>query len=268
MFIDRGYRFDHSRAERNSGISLRSAELTGTTAIDIAPLRGSLASCLQLIVITSLHKYAAIGCSLLIIIAGATTVVAQSRTYPKEIRGYKVERTVVEIKKPEQTNEKSGNSNTQPANDGANQTEKSADPDSDVDSLIKLGQPQLARVTPLGITFEVPIVVSPVKQSGHVDFLVFEDMVVNGTSVDIDEYHHAYDLPNKQLLTLHQPLRFYIYLPSAVLAALGEWSGSKETWPVTGRVYVFGKFKKGLLSFKRVVPVELNLTIRNPLKKR
>jgi hypothetical protein len=90
-------------------------------------------------------------------------------------------------------------------------------------------------------------------------------MVVNGTSVDIEEYHHPFDLPNKQPLTLSQPLRFYIFLPTAVLAALGDWSDSKETWPVIGRVYVFGKFKKSLFSFKRVVPVELNLTMRNPL---
>jgi hypothetical protein len=204
-------------------------------------------------------------------VAGASPAQTKSpTTYPKEIRGYKVERTVVEVKKSETKNEKSGNDQSR-GNDSANQTarqkESPADPDTDVDALIQLGQPQLARVTPLGITFEVPIVVSPVKQNGHVDFLVFEDMVVNGTSVDIDEYHHAFDLPNKQPLTLRQPLRFYIYLPSAVLAALGDWSDSKETWLVTGRVYVFGKFKKGPFSFKRVVPVELNVTIRNPLKR-
>ena len=205
------------------------------------------------------------------LVAGAYPAQIKSTpTYPKEIRGYKVERTVVEIKEPETKNDKSGTDKSQRGNDGANQTanqtESSAGPESDVDELIQLGQPQLARVTPLGITFEVPIVISPVKQSGHVDFLVFEDMVVNGTSVDIDEYHHAFDLPNKQPLTLRQPLRFYIYLPSAVLAALGDWSDSKKTWPVTGRVYVFGKFKKGLFSFKRVVPVELNVSMRNPLR--
>ena len=185
-------------------------------------------------------------------------------TYPKEVRGYKVERTVVEIKKPET---KSGTDKNQSGNDGSNQTENSTAPDSDVDSLIQLGKPQVARVTPLGITFEVPIVVAAIKQSGHVDFLLFEDMVVNGTSVDIDEYHHSFDLPNKQPLTLREPLRFYIYLPNALLAALGDWSDSKETWPVTGRVYVCGKFKKGLFSFKRCVPVELSLTMRNPLRR-
>lgn len=171
---------------------------------------------------------------------------AQTRSYPKEIRGYKVERTVVEVRKPKKA--------------------RNTPADSDVDQLIQFGEPTLARMTPLGVTLEIPIVVAPIKQSGHVAFLVFEDMVVNGTSVEIDEYHRAFDLPNKKPLTLNEPLRFYIYLPSAVLATVGDWADSKETWPVTGRVYVFGKFKKSLFSFKRCVPVELNLTMRNPLR--
>ena len=216
---------------------------------------------------TTRKKLVAISCVVLTLISGLTTVLPQTRTYPKEIRGYKVERTVVEIKKTETKAQKSGQDRRK-RNDGAAQSNSAANSEGDVDELIQLGKPQLARVTPLGITFEVPIVVSPVKQSGHVDFLVFEDMIVNGTSVNIDEYHRVFDLPNKQPLILREPLRFYIYLPSAMLAALGDWSDSKETWPVTGRVYVFGKFKRGLLSFKRVVPVELNLTLRNPLKER
>jgi hypothetical protein len=193
------------------------------------------------------------------------------RTYPKEIRGYKVERAVVEIKKTERKNDASsrsqGQSQPQTQNQtGDGQTASAPRDDSDPDALIKLGKPQLARVTPLGVTFEVPIVVAPVKQSGHIDFLLFEDMVVNGRSVEIDEYHRAFDLPNKQPLTLREPLSFYIYLPGALLAAVDDWSNSKETWPVTGRVYVFGKFKKGWFSFKRCIPVELNVSMRNPLR--
>jgi hypothetical protein len=182
----------------------------------------------------------------------------QQRAYPDNIRGYKVERTVVEIKKPENKNQ---------ANDGV-----AASSDSDVDQLITFGQPSIAHATPLGVTFEVPVIVAPVKQSGKVDFLVFEDMEVNGHSVQIDEYNHSFGLPDKKALTLRDPLRIYIYLPNAILAALGDWTDSKDTWPVTGRVYVFGKFKKKILgistSFKRVVPVELNLTMRNPLKEK
>ncbi len=209
----------------------------------------------------------AIGCVVLALVT-VTTVSPQTRAYPKDIRGYKVERTVVEIRRPETKNPKAGNDKSQIPSDDADQSGRATSSEADVDQLIQLGKPQLARVTPLGITFDVPIVVSPVKQSGHVDFLVFEDMVVNGTSVNIDEYRRVFDLPNKQTLTLRDPLRFYIYLPSAMLAALGDWSDTKETWLVTGRVYVFGKFKKGPFSFKRVVPVELNLSMRNPLKER
>ena len=182
----------------------------------------------------------------------APAALAQTRSYPKEIRGYKVERAVVELKKPKRNSKQ---------RDAENQRD-----DSDIDQLIDFGQPQLARVTPLGVTLEIPIVVAPIKQSGHVEFLVFEDMVVNGTSVEIDEYHRDFDLPNKHPLTLQKPVRVYLYLPQAALATIGELTDSKQTWPVTGRVYVFGKFKKGIFSGKRCVPVELNLTMRNPLR--
>jgi hypothetical protein len=197
-------------------------------------------------------------------------VSAQTRSYPNEIRGYKVERTAVEVKKPEPKGKSSGKDKPQSNSQGSTKTtNETANPDAaDVDQLITFGRPHLASVTPLGISFDVPIVVAPIKQSGHVEFLLFEDMRVNDHSVEIDEYHRAFDLPSKRALTLGEPLRFYIYLPVAALAAVDEWNNSKETWPVTGRVYVCGKYKKFLFSFKRCVPVELNLAMRNPLKER
>lgn len=200
---------------------------------------------------------------------------AQGQTYPKEIRGYKVERAAVELKSTEKKKpSKSGNSSAG-AQDGASSTHDNSSNQtstasskavSAVDQLITFGSPSIARVTPLGITFNVPVVVAPIKQSGKVDFLLFEDMMVNHHSIEIDEYNRAFDLPTKKPLTLNEPLRFFIYTPIAALAAVGEWSDSRETWPVTGRVYVCGKYKKFLLSFKRCVPVELNLTMRNPLR--
>ena len=186
------------------------------------------------------------------------TAVSQSRAYPDKIRGYKVERTVVEVKKRDDQNGKNNR-----VQDG-----RAAGQDANVDQLISFGKPAFARATPLGITFEVPIVVAPVTQNGKVDFLVFEDIEINGRSVNISEYNHSFKLPNSAPLTLESPLRIYIYLPGALLAAINEWTDSKETWPVTGRVYVFGKFKKSLFSFKRCVPVELDLTMRNPLKEK
>src|ERR1700694_5613508 len=97
--------------------------------------------------------------------AGSLTQNNSSRPYPKEIRGYKIERTAIEIKKPDSKNKNSNNNG---------QTEEQEVSESDVDALIHFAKPQLARVTPLGITFKVPIVVAPVTQKGRVDFLMFE----------------------------------------------------------------------------------------------
>lgn len=211
---------------------------------------------------------------LYLIFSFPTDASAQPRSYPKEIRGYKVERAAVEIRNKETKPSSSRNEKTENRNQDASRTSSQTSsstssasaPDSNVDQLITFGSPQVARVTPLGITFEVPVVVAPVKQSGRVDFLLFEEMTVNQHSVQIDEYHRAFDLPNKRPLTLREPLRFYIYLPVVALAAVDEWQNSKATWPLTGRVFVCGKFKRFLFSFKRCVPVELDLTMRNPLR--
>ena len=199
--------------------------------------------------------------------------------YPKEIRGYKVERAAVELKSgaekknppkpnPPAVNQDEATNNKSQGSPSDQTSTPAAITNANVDQLITFGSPSLARITPLGITFNLPVVVAPIKQSGHVDFLLFEDMAVNGHSVEIDEYHREFDLPTKKPLTLREPLRFFIYTPVAALAAVGEWSNSKEIWPVKGRVYVCGKYKKFLLKFKRCVPVELKLTMRNPLRER
>ena len=203
-----------------------------------------------------------------LVVAISFGAAAQTAEYPKEIRGYKVERAVVEIKRPESkqktSKDQSQTDNTRPSREAQNPSGSG----SDTDSLVQLGKPQLARVTPLGVTFELPMIIAPLKQSGHVDFVLFENMVVNETSVELDEYHRGFDLPNKKPLALSAPLRVYLYLPSAVLAAIDEWSSSKPAWPVKGRAYVCGSFKKSIFSFKRCVPVEINATIRNPLQNR
>lgn len=177
------------------------------------------------------------------------TVVPAQQTYPKEIRGYKIERAKVEIKRQKEA-------------DDARNTGGAGD----ADALIQVGEPRVARVTPLGLTLEVPITVAPVKQGGRVDFLTFEEMNVNGTPVTVEEYQYPFDLPNKEALVLPQPVRLFISAPRLLLGAIDEWGNSKELWPVTGRVYVFGRFKKFLFKFKRAVPIELSLSLSNPLR--
>jgi hypothetical protein len=173
---------------------------------------------------------------------------ATPRAYPKEIRGYKLARAKVEIKK-----------NAEAKKDGGDDAQ-------DADALIQFGEPRIVSTTPLGITLEVPVTVAAVKQGGRVDFLTFEDMVVNGMPVTIEDYMNPFDLPNKQAVALPQPVRLFISSPRAIAGALNDWSNPQETWPVTGRVYVFGHYKKFIFTAKRVVPVELSLTLPNPLR--
>jgi len=192
----------------------------------------------------TIHRFALVLALVFTSLAGLAE--AQAPVYPREIRGYKVERAVVELKKDKK----------QPVTEA------------DEDALLRLGEPRFGDTTPLGISVEVPIVVSPVKQKGHVDFMMFEEVVVNGTSVDIDEYQREFDLPNEKPLTLKDPLKIYINLPGVVLTAIGEWGNSKETWLITGRIYACGKFNKSILKFKRCIPIELKLNFPNPLKQR
>ena len=172
-----------------------------------------------------------------------------ARDYPKEIRGYKVERAEVELKRRR-----------------AGEEDRAASAAPGEPSLITLGEPKVTSISPLGVYLEVPVTVAAVKQGGRVDFLTFEEMVVNGTPVTIDEYRHSFELPNDRPVTLPDPVTLYISTPRALFGALGEWSAPKDIWPVTGRVYVFGRFKKFFFTFKRVVPVELTLSFRNPLR--
>jgi hypothetical protein len=181
-----------------------------------------------------------------LVLSFSQLVSSQQPNYPKEIRGYKVERTAVEMKKDQKSN-------------GPSQ--------SDPDTLVRFGEARLNGVTPLSIKLEIPLVISPVTQKGHVEMLMFEDVVINGTPVKIEDYVREFDLPNTSERTLDEPLRLSVNLPHALIAGIGELTNAKETWPVTGRVYVLGHYKKFLFTFKRAVPVEIDFTMRNPLKK-
>src|SRR5689334_7577761 len=183
----------------------------------------------------------------------AAVCFSQTREYPKEIRGYKVERAAVELKPREnqkvtKSSQQTPGSHDNSSTDGTGASlpapisSASPDPDPSVDHLITFASASLARFTPLGITLNMPVVGAPIRQSGHVDFLLFEEMIVNGNSITIDEYHRGFDLPTKKPLTLREPLRFFISLPTAAVAVIGEEVKPQEMWPVTGRVYVCGKY--------------------------
>jgi hypothetical protein len=201
---------------------------------------------------------------LLVLICGLDSLAQRSNDagttslMPKEVRGYKIHRARIKMK---ETSESSKNKR-----DKKKDKSETDEYDEDEPLLIQLGEPELVGVTPLGVTFDVPVILPAVKQQGDVDLLVFEDMRVNDTPVTIADHVHPFKVPNKEPLTLTPSLRIFVSTPQAVLRTVDEIFNSKEVWPVTGRVYVCGHFKKFLLKFKRAVPVELQTTITNPLR--
>jgi hypothetical protein len=186
---------------------------------------------------------------------------AQGDVLPKDVRGYKVHRAEVELKKTGATDKTESSEKA----DRKRRVSGEKEYTEDEPLLVRLGEPTLVKVTPLGVTFDVPVIVGAVKQSGDVDRLVFENMTVNETGVTIEDYEHQFKLPNKEPLTLNPPLRIFISTPQAVVRTVDEIFNSKEVWPVTGRIYVCGHFKKYLFKFKRAIPIELNTSIKNPL---
>jgi len=170
-----------------------------------------------------------------------------ARDYPKSIRGYKLEKARIIVSRQK--------------------SESRGGPGEDVpDAIVQIGTARLESITPFGITFELPVSLSAVRQGGHVDFLTFEDVVVNGTQVQVEDYHSEFELPVAGTAELPAPIMVSISLPHALFGALDEWSDSKSTWNISARVYIFGRFKKFLLKFKRVIPVEIQQEISNPLQ--
>jgi hypothetical protein len=183
---------------------------------------------------------------------------SSSAPLPKEVRGYKVHRAKVEMKEKSDPGKKKS--------DKKKDKSEKDEYDEDEPLLIRLGEPELVRVTPLGVTFDVPVILAAVKQQGDVDLLVFEDMKVNDTPVTLEDYIQPFKLPNKEPLTLSPSLRIFVSTPQAVLRTIDEIFNSKEVWDVTGRIYVCGNFKKYLLKFKRAIPVDIQTTIKNPVR--
>ena len=173
-----------------------------------------------------------------------------AQNLPNKIRGYKVYKAKISVK---------------------NQSVKSSDAtESNVknesEAFVKIGDPEIVDVSLTGIIFELSAEIDALEQSGTVDFLTFKDFRVNGLKVNVEEYTESFTINKNQPTVLPKPIKIFIGAGQTLRGALREFKNSKEEWTVTGTVFVFGRFKKSFLKFKRVVPIQLNLTIKNPLK--
>lgn len=170
------------------------------------------------------------------------TVSAQN--LPDKIRGYKVYQAEISVKT----------------------TDDKTHTKSKSEAFVKIGEPELVDVSLTGITFELSAEIDALGQSGKIDFLTFNDFRVNNLAVEVEEYKNSLEFKKNQPITLPKPVRIFLGTTQAVRGAVEELKDSKDEWQVTGRVFVFGKFKKYGFSFKRVIPIDLNIKIKNPLR--
>ncbi len=170
--------------------------------------------------------------------------VAKTQELPKEIRGYRVYRAKISVK---------------------NKIEKDDKPD-ESETLVKIGEPEITDISLAGITLEIPAEIEAQAQSGTVDFMTFKDFRVNDLAVDADEYKESFRLEKGKIIRLPKPIKVFLAASQTLRGAFKEFKESKTEWTLTGRIFVFGHFEKSFLTFKRVVPIEINLKIKNPLR--
>jgi len=170
--------------------------------------------------------------------------VLQAQDLPDEIRGYKVHKAKISV----QTGA-SRNSSTE-----------------DFRVIVDFDEPELVRITPLGATFQVSGEMTAFDQSGKIDFLTFRDFRINGLKVEIEEYREPFEIEKNKPARLKKPIKIFVSTTQSIKGGLKEIFRSETEWQVTGRAFVFGKFKKMGFKFKRVVPVDVNLKIVNPLR--
>lgn len=170
---------------------------------------------------------------------------AFAQKLPNEIRGYKIYRAKVSVK---------------------NESDKSLkSAENAAEAVVKVGEPDIIDVSLTGVTLELPVDIDSLDQSGTIDFLTFKDFRVNGLKVDIEEYREAFDIKKHEPIILPKPVKIFVGTGQTLRGALKEFRNSKNEWTVTGTVFVFGRFKKAFIKFKRVVPVQVNIKVKNPL---
>lgn len=170
---------------------------------------------------------------------------AVSQDLPKQIRGYTVYRESIVIKTGVLT-----------------PGEKS----SAADAVVKIGDPVPADISLSGLTLELPAEFTAARQSGKVHFLTFHAFRVDGIPVHIPEYAHPFSFQKRETVKLPQPATIFLPTTRMLQAAWKEMRETRKEWTVKGRIFVFGKFRKFGSYHKRVVPIDIDITIRNPLR--
>jgi hypothetical protein len=133
------------------------------------------------------------------------------------------------------------------------------------DASVRLGDVEAVDIGLTGATFAVNAEISSIERSGKVDFLMFRDFRVNDLPVVIERYDHPFTFSKHQPVKLPEPIRLTVSITDLPGAVYKEMLASPADLPVKGTVLVFGRFKRMGIEFKRVIPVIVDIRVRNPL---
>jgi hypothetical protein len=189
------------------------------------------------------HRYDSTRIKAVLVIFISLFTAVKAQDLPKKIRGYTVYRTDVKVFGPLETQDNS----------------------TDNRASVKLGEPEVVDFGLYGATFEIGAEISSFQRSGKVDFLMFRGFRVHGIPVEIDEYQHPFSFKKKSPVVMPKPIRVSFSVKDLPKAAYKEIFAAEDELPITGTVFVFGKFKKMGFEFKRVIPIKVDLKIKNPL---
>ncbi len=178
----------------------------------------------------------------LIILSGSSFAQDASNVpLPKKIRGYKVHNEIIKINLPDSRYAK----------------EKRA--------IVELDDPVLKDVSLSGVVFSLGAEITSLEQSGSIDRISFYDLKVNGIPVSINDLEEHFEFKKDVPFRIPKPAEIELSSVGIVQAAWKETREKKEKWLITGRIFVFGKFRRYGFNFKRVVPVDVSIEIDNPL---
>lgn len=171
------------------------------------------------------------------------TVAASAQDLPSKIRGYSVHKERITIS-----------------------TSAADDTQAQAPAAVEVGDPAVSEFSLSGVTFELPLSFTSPSQSGKVDFLTFHDFSVNGIPVSLEEYVAPFEFRKNAPITLPKPVPVFLNTARLLQAAWKELRESKDEWTVTGRVFIFGRFRRFGFYHKRVVPVDVRVSIKNPVR--
>jgi len=177
------------------------------------------------------------GPALIFLLLAAFAVSGQK--YPDRIDGYKVHKKAVVIRSTDQKTEKR-------------------------DLELRFEDPTFAGASLTAVKFELQASVSS-QRSGTIEKIRFEHLTVNGISVEVDELTTPFELSSEEITKLPERFKASVSSFGAAKAVWLELTDPKKEWRVRGTAYIFGRFKRFGMTFRRAIPVEFDLSVKNPI---